>query len=119
MFCSVSHNCAPYLHGEEIQKLVENAGTDIMDQALGPTNVLSSGQTTGRDTALLQKREKAKGNGIKKHFCSRTLHEANAPGLPVRTLQGCASLLHAQILTDASLNLTSYQNKLPPELNLS
>lgn len=104
------------------KKLVENAGTDIMDQALGPTrgapHVLFSGQRAGRDTALLQKREKAKGNSIK-NFFALTLHEANAPGLPVRTLQSCASLLHAQILTDASLNLTSYQNKLPPELNLS
>lgn len=104
------------------KKLVENAGTDIMDRALSATrgtpHVLSSGQRAGRDTPLLQKREKAKGNSIKNIISAHTLHEVNAPGLLVRTLQGCASLLHIQILTDASLNLT-YQNKLPPELNLS
>ncbi len=116
------HTIAPptFVEGKN-KKLVENAGTDIMDQVLGPTreahHILSSGQRAGRDTPLLQKREKAKVNSIKNIF-AHTLHEANAPGLLVRTLQGCASLLHTKILTNASLNLT-YQNKLPPELNLS
>lgn len=67
------HTIAPPTFAErKDKKLVENAGTDIMDQALGTTreapHVLSSGQRAGRDTALLQKREKAKGNSIKNIF---------------------------------------------------
>lgn len=92
------------LCAEKWYKMVENAGTDTLGRTLSPTGgvtmglpTFSSGPRALQDAALLQKRGNVKGNSIKNIF-ALALHEASAPGLPVRTLQGCASLLnHAPI----------------------
>lgn len=99
-FCSVSHNCAPYLVERKDKKLVENVGTDIMDQALCPTrgapHVLSSGQRAGRDTALLQKRKK--GTVLRKflltHYMRRTLQDCRSG--PCKAVPRCYTLRYWQ-----------------------